>query len=74
MINYDEFDTEDMDDLGKASVNFVQEKMQDCFSHIFGDHTTDEEIGDPYAPSSGCRMVRGRLRDRSLSFIDCRTY
>ncbi len=47
MINYDEFDTEDMDDLGKASVNFVQEKMQDCFSHIFGDHTTDEEVGDP---------------------------
>lgn len=36
MINYDEFDTEGMDDLGKASVEYVQGKLDNEFVHIFG--------------------------------------
>lgn len=35
MINCDEFDTEGMDDLGKASVEYVQGKLNKEFAHIF---------------------------------------
>jgi len=37
MINYDEFDTEGMDDLGKASVEYVQSMLSGDFQHIFGE-------------------------------------
>lgn len=37
MINYDKCDIKDMDDLGKASVKYVQSMMSDNFQHIFGE-------------------------------------
>lgn len=36
MIDYDEFDTEGMDDIGKASVEYVQSCMSSGFENIFG--------------------------------------
>lgn len=47
MINYDEFDTEGMDDLGKASVDYVQGRMNEDFGHIFGDDPNETGAFSP---------------------------
>lgn len=36
MINYDEFDKSGMDDLGRASIDFVESCMANEFEKIFG--------------------------------------
>ena len=36
MINYDEFDKSGMDDLGRASIDFVESCMANQFKEIFG--------------------------------------
>ncbi len=42
MINYDQFDKSGMDELGKASVQYVESCMANNFSHIFGNPKDDE--------------------------------
>lgn len=47
MIDYDEFDTLGMDDIGKASVEYVQGVMRRDFGHIFGVNPADKDGIEP---------------------------